>query len=180
MRVVVTGTDATGKSVFAGDGEVETFGGRFASGQFGQVTTWSIWGWDEPPVLPADGTRPQYERWLPPAGGVRVVVTEVRPDREPRIGSETYEAFLARTGAVEDAEWAASEDPARKAGGAGMHRTRTIDIGLVLEGSMVVELDDGAERELTAGDWIVQNGIWHATRNPSDRPCRVVFFIVGA
>ena len=60
-----------------------------------------------------------------------------------------------------------------------MHTTVSIDIGLVLEGSVVLELDVGAKRQLDPGDWYVQNGTRHAWRNPYDVPCRVAIFMLG-
>jgi quercetin dioxygenase-like cupin family protein len=46
----------------------------------------------------------------------------------------------------------------------GMHHTDTVDLDLVLEGSIELILDDGAH-PLVAGDGVVVNGIdhgWHA------------------
>jgi hypothetical protein len=75
-------------------------------------------------------------------------------------------------GFVADAEW----DPDQP----GMHSTRTVDVGLVLDGSVHLELDSGATTELHAGDWYVQNGARHAWRNRSERACRLAIFLVGA
>jgi len=47
-------------------------------------------------------------------------------------------------------------------------------------GQIWLELDDGHEVHLQAGDTIVQNGVRHAWRNHSDRPCTMVIFLVGA
>ena len=47
-------------------------------------------------------------------------------------------------------------------------------------GRCVLELDNGATRELKAGDTVVQNGTRHAWRNPYDEPCVMVVMIVGA
>jgi len=62
----------------------------------------------------------------------------------------------------------------------GMHRSDTIDFEYVLTGEVWLELDDGREVHLRAGDTVVQNGTRHAWRNKSPEPCRVVFFLVGA
>jgi len=61
-----------------------------------------------------------------------------------------------------------------------MHRTRTIDIGLILEGRVVLELDGGDSTELGPGDHYVQNGTRHAWRNPWETPCKVAILFVGA
>lgn len=44
----------------------------------------------------------------------------------------------------------------------------------------VLELDDGATKELTAGDTVIQNGTRHTWRNPYDEPRLTVGVIVGA
>ena len=55
----------------------------------------------------------------------------------------------------------------------GMHATDTIDFEVVLEGTVVLELDDGAEVTLHAGDTVVQNGTRHRWKNPGDTPARM-------
>jgi quercetin dioxygenase-like cupin family protein len=61
-----------------------------------------------------------------------------------------------------------------------MHRTQTLDFGVVLEGSIQLELDDGAITSVNAGDVVVQRGTIHAWENVTDRPCRVLFVLVAA
>jgi mannose-6-phosphate isomerase-like protein (cupin superfamily) len=61
----------------------------------------------------------------------------------------------------------------------GMHTTQTVDFGVVLDGHVVLELDDG-EVSLGPGDVIVQNGARHAWRNRSDRICTMAFVLIGA
>ena len=48
-----------------------------------------------------------------------------------------------------------------------MHRTRTLDLGVILEGQVELELDNGLKRVLKAGDTIVQRGTVHRWRNAS-------------
>jgi len=62
----------------------------------------------------------------------------------------------------------------------GMHTTATIDYEFIVSGRCVLELDDGATRELGPGDTVIQNGTRHAWRNPYDEPCVIVFALVGA
>ena len=47
------------------------------------------------------------------------------------------------------------------------HRTQSIDFGIVMDGSVIMELDDGSSTLLQKGDLVVQRGTWHAWRNPS-------------
>jgi quercetin dioxygenase-like cupin family protein len=62
----------------------------------------------------------------------------------------------------------------------GMHTTDTVDFEVVLSGEVVLELDDGAEVTLKAGDTIVQNGTRHAWHNRSDVPVVIAFGMIGA
>jgi len=61
----------------------------------------------------------------------------------------------------------------------GMHRTATIDYEYVVSGRCVLELDDGASRELGPGDTVIQNGTRHAWRNPFEEPCVMVVVLIG-
>ncbi len=60
-----------------------------------------------------------------------------------------------------------------------MHRTRSVDYGIVLEGEIFMILDD-QEVHLHAGDIVVQRGTDHAWENRSDRVCRMAFILIGA
>lgn len=62
-----------------------------------------------------------------------------------------------------------------------MHRSNSIDYGIVLSGTVELELDDGAVTTLGAGDIVVQRGTIHLWRNPSaNTPARIVFVLIEA
>ena len=61
-----------------------------------------------------------------------------------------------------------------------MHRTQTLDYGVVLEGEIRLELDGGAFKTAVAGDVVVQRGTIHAWENVSDQPCRIAFILIAA
>lgn len=61
-----------------------------------------------------------------------------------------------------------------------MHRTNSIDYGIVLEGEIELELDDGAKRTVRQGGIIVQRGTNHLWRNTTDRVCRIAFILIEA
>lgn len=61
-----------------------------------------------------------------------------------------------------------------------MHRTSSIDYGIVLEGEIVLELDDGVTRVLNKGDVCVQRGTMHAWHNRTDDWVKVAFVLIDA
>jgi len=61
-----------------------------------------------------------------------------------------------------------------------MHTTDSTDFGILLSGNVVLELDDGAEVSLSAGDVVVQNGARHRWRVVGVLPATLAAFIIGA
>jgi quercetin dioxygenase-like cupin family protein len=60
-----------------------------------------------------------------------------------------------------------------------MHRTESVDYGIVLEGEIFLVLTD-EEVRLGPGDVVVQRGTDHAWENRSDETVRMVFVLVDA
>lgn len=61
-----------------------------------------------------------------------------------------------------------------------VHRTESVDYGIMLDGEMVLVLDDGAETTLRPGDVVIQRGTSHRWENRSGRPAQMVFVLVDA
>jgi quercetin dioxygenase-like cupin family protein len=61
-----------------------------------------------------------------------------------------------------------------------MHRTNSIDYGIVLSGEIELELDDGAKRTVREGGIIIQRGTNHLWRNITDKPTRIAFILIEA
>ncbi len=61
-----------------------------------------------------------------------------------------------------------------------MHTTDSVDYNLVLDGEIVLGLDDGQTVALKQHNVVVQHGTRHAWRNASDRPVTMLFVLVGA
>lgn len=60
-----------------------------------------------------------------------------------------------------------------------MHRTVSLDYGVVLEGEIICVLDSGEERHLKRGDVCIQRGTMHAWKNPSETEwCRMMFVLL--
>jgi len=59
-----------------------------------------------------------------------------------------------------------------------MHRTQSVDYGIVVEGCVESILDSGEKRLLRRGDVMVQRATMHAWRNPSETEwCRMIFVL---
>lgn len=67
-------------------------------------------------------------------------------------------------------------DPARP----GFHATPTIDQAILLQGEIWLELDEGQETLVRAGDVVIQNGTPHAWHNRTDKPAIIAAFMLGA
>jgi quercetin dioxygenase-like cupin family protein len=62
-----------------------------------------------------------------------------------------------------------------------MHRTNSIDYGIIISGNIELELDNTVFKTMGPGDIIVQRGTIHKWRNPSSSEiCRIVFVLTEA
>jgi quercetin dioxygenase-like cupin family protein len=148
-RRVVTGHDADGRAVFLSDGTPP----HTVATPDGIGVSEVLW-LDGPPRTADDGRdRTGAFDLEPPAGGASLLIITVPP---------------ARADAPEHERWirVETEDPDRP----GMHATDTLDFVVLLDGEMVLGLDDG-EHRLTQGDCVVQRGNQHRWRVVGDRPC---------
>jgi mannose-6-phosphate isomerase-like protein (cupin superfamily) len=171
IRRVVTGVNAEGTSVFVSDERVEAVTPALMPG----LAFHRLWGQDDTPVAPQDGTPPPAHDYFPPAGGYRVGTFTLPPDSTPPPEGVDVAAGLAELQATLPRlmDHMEPENP-------GMHTTVTIDFECILSGRVVLELDDGAQVELGPGDTVVQNGTRHAWRNPYDEPATLLVVLVGA
>jgi mannose-6-phosphate isomerase-like protein (cupin superfamily) len=62
----------------------------------------------------------------------------------------------------------------------GMHTSDTIDFEVVLSGEIGLELDDGVEKVLRAGDCVVQNGTRHRWHNRGTDRAMFVSILIGS
>lgn len=60
------------------------------------------------------------------------------------------------------------------------HRTNSIDYGIVLEGEIELELEDGRKKTVGKHGVIVQRGTNHLWRNTTNRKCRIAFILIEA
>ena len=61
-----------------------------------------------------------------------------------------------------------------------MHKTNSVDYGIVLYGDMEMRLDSGEATRLQPGDIVVQRGTNHAWANVGTTPARMVFVLIDA
>jgi quercetin dioxygenase-like cupin family protein len=62
-----------------------------------------------------------------------------------------------------------------------MHRSSSIDYGIIISGEIELELDNGSVKTIGQGGVIVQRGTIHKWRNPSSTEiCRIVFVLTEA
>ncbi len=59
-----------------------------------------------------------------------------------------------------------------------MHRTKSLDYGIVLEGEIEMVLDEGCTRRMGRGDVAVQRGTNHGWRNVSGEVWARMFFVL--
>ncbi|KAJ6622180.1 hypothetical protein B0H10DRAFT_1788357 [Mycena sp. CBHHK59/15] len=64
-------------------------------------------------------------------------------------------------------------------GSAPMHRTLSMDYAVVLSGEIVLSLDNGDEKTVKAGEFMVQRGANHAWHNRTKETCRILVVMVG-
>lgn len=134
-----------------------------------------LWGQDEKPTFPDDGSPHAAVNYFPPVDGTRFAIFTVPPS-----GQDLPED-LDIAAALDEMEqalpgMAGHMDPDNP----GMHTTDTIDYLYVASGSATLELDDGATVDVSAGDTIVQNGTRHAWRNHGTEPCVIAVVLIGA
>jgi uncharacterized cupin superfamily protein len=58
-----------------------------------------------------------------------------------------------------------------------MHRTQTVDYGIVIDGELTLIVDRG-ETTIKSGDVVVQRGTNHAWANRSGKNCRIAFVLI--
>ncbi|KAH8690797.1 cupin domain-containing protein [Talaromyces proteolyticus] len=61
-----------------------------------------------------------------------------------------------------------------------MHRTISLDMGVVLSGEVYMVLDDGSETLMKQGDIAIQRGTIHAWKNVGTEPVRMLFVLIGS
>jgi quercetin dioxygenase-like cupin family protein len=112
------------------------------------------------------GTAAFHEVWITDATPAPIDATEAEPTERPvRVPPPANGVMVRFTEMAPGAE-------------SPMHRTETVDVGVVIEGETWLVLDDGSETRVGPGDAVVQRGTMHAWENRSDQPVRMLFVLI--
>ena len=171
VRRVVTGHDPSGRSVFAADEAVEPI----TVAAYPGWAFHALWGGDRTSVFPDDGSQPPWTTYFPGVEGFRFSLSTIPPE-----GIEPPEGIDVAAAAAEVERAMPGLLSHMEPDAPGMHTTDTIDLEVILSGEVILELDDGAERLLRAGEVVVQNGTRHRWRNPGPDPAVMAVFMLGA
>lgn len=172
VRRVVTGHDATGKAIILSDGTPPNV---IRPAHQPGLAFHELWHTDASPApVTATESEPtdRYAETAPPPHGTIIRIVDIPPEGQdgPGFDKETAEALFAQVGLAENAEHTI---PGRHPL---MHRTESIDYGIVLEGQIVLLLDE-EEVVLERGDMVVQRGTIHAWTNRTDTITRMLFVL---
>ncbi len=169
---VVTGHDATGKAIVSSNGPLPTV--AEIKGIPGTIFH-EVWTTGATPAVVDNGPDPSIGPLMlpPPKNGTRIRFVDIPPD--------TAEFLAKGASGVKDA-FAQIGDQAASTAQANsphplMHRTQTVDYGIVIEGALTLVLDD-SEVELKVGSVVIQRGTNHAWANRSGKLCRMLFILV--
>jgi len=168
IRRIVTGHDDSGKAIIESDGICSHVRVREGAGFVSSL----LWVTDETPAR-VDLRQDRAARTIgvppPPSGSILRVVDF--PPVTKAAEAIDQESLLKAMGADQHSH---GGGPARHAF---MHRTKSVDYAIVLQGEIDMLLDD-SEVHLKAGDFLVQQATNHAWVNRSDQVCRIAFVLI--
>ena len=173
IRRIVTGHNAQGRSILTEDRAAPSV--HTNPKRVGYHLT-QLWMTDGSPALVGNEPDPTSRPLTlePPPGGTVVRIVEFGPEGDwlKRLDAEgTREAWgdLGKGNASTNHSGTAKHPL--------MHRTQSVDYGLILEGEITLVLDE-EEVILRTGDFLVERGTNHAWANRSGKPCKVLFVLV--
>lgn len=175
VRRIVTGHNASGKSIFVADGPAPHAKKFVHVPGFETTFAWETL---------ADAVVPQPQdhdpsiaakSWIPVPGGTMLQIVTFAPDSV--MASPDFDPAAAGNESMTNLPGLAERF---EADSPGMHTTDSIDYGVLLDGEIHLELDDGEVKKLAPHDLVVQRGTRHAWRNRSDKPATMLFVLVGA
>lgn len=171
VRRIVTGHDDEGLAIVVSDGPPERVQSLGPNGPI----FYELWNTRQTPaIIDRLGGEPAETGLIlaPPESGTRIRILDLAPDTQGKVDAEEARRHFELVGAGE-----ASTNQAGDAPHPFMHRTETIDYGIVLEGEVTLILDK-SETIVRTGDVVIQKGTNHAWANRSGRNCRIAFMLI--
>lgn len=173
VRRIVTGHDAQGQAIIATDGAPSRVYDQL--GTPGLVFH-EVWNTREMPArIRREGVEPAEAQLAlaPPKNGTRIRVLDIPPETAElrALDAESARAHFEKVGGH------GTLVTPGKSRHPFMHRTQSIDYGIVLEGEIWLMMDEG-ETLVRQGEIVVQLGTNHAWSNRSGRNCRIAFILV--
>lgn len=169
---VVTGHDAQGKAIIASSGPLPSV---VEIAAIPGTVFHEVWETRATPAPLDNGADPSAGPLSlpPPSNGTRMRFVDIPPDTQEFLAhgaAKMKEAFIQVGDEKASTVHTHSPHPL-------MHRTESIDYGVVIEGEMTLVLDND-EVLLRPGSVVVQRGSNHAWANRSGKPCRMLFILI--
>ncbi|HEX9685531.1 MAG TPA: cupin domain-containing protein [Burkholderiales bacterium] len=166
IRRLVTGNDARGKSKVAWDGPAPN--AHEASMGAGRGHT-DFWVWNDTPAPLSgehdDGNLPYIFAGPRNGGHLRVVQSRNRPaDYDPAKDPDAIAPHPPEFRKGSNGIW---DRGGNNMFSSAMHKTETIDYGIMLTGERILTLDD-CELVMKPGDIVCQIGAWHQWSSPKE------------
>ncbi len=170
IRQLVTGNDEQGNAIFLADQVVNPVEGALLPG----FKSFELWSTKNGSVVPHKGELNKVENYFPEVNGsvFRVITFPAQVNGQSPFNFSEEAVGEMKTKLPGLMDHLEPENPS-------MHTTNTIDYGIVISGELYLELDNGEERLLKAGDCVVQNGTRHAWVNKSNAPATMAFILLG-
>lgn len=174
FRRIVTGHNANGKAIIQEDGPPPRT--QRIGGERGPLFH-EVWNTREAPASIDHASGEPAEDGITlsaPENGTRIRVLDIPPEDDSfdQITPEQAQAHFAEVG-----ESDVSSHSGADSRHAFMHRTETVDYGIMLEGELTLIMDEG-ETIIHAGDIVIQRGTNHGWANRSGKPCRIAFVLI--
>jgi hypothetical protein len=174
IRRIVTGHDARGAAIVS---EVGALSKVVAIDKIPGTIFHEVWSTSGSPARIDNGPDPTQGdlRLPPPENGTRIRFVDIPPDTEEFLthGAQRMQDAFAQVGDA-SASTVRADSPHPL-----MHRTESVDYGVVIDGEITLVLDD-SEVALHQGDVVIQRGTNHAWANRSSKPCRMLFMLIDA
>ena len=163
IRRVVTGTDEQGRSKVTFDGPAPN---AKSAALASRTHNTNLWVWDQAPLPLSgdsdDGDMPYEFPGAPGGGHLRVVETLRCPDDYDPTSDPDLKPDHSPTPRPGNRSW---DRGGKNCFSSGMHKTQSVDFGIMLAGERELILDDRTLL-MQPGDICVQVGAWHNWSSP--------------